>query len=114
MIFIPRKIIEKIEVPYATVKDFLQKRKENGELSALQNLTLDVSSKLSKIDSQRAEALIEQLVKDFKISRFSAVQIANILPKSIEELRTLLFTEGRIFMTSELQKMLDIMKSFYY
>ncbi|MEM1549295.1 MAG: RNA polymerase Rpb4 family protein [Candidatus Methanomethylicia archaeon] len=111
--FISRKVIEKIEVPYTIVRDFLQKRKESGELSALQNLTLDVSSKFSKIDPQRAEALIEKLTKDFNISRFSAVQIVNILPRSIEELRILLLTEGRIFLTSELQKMLEVIKRFY-
>lgn len=113
MIPIPKKIVEKIEVPYASVKDFLRKREESGELSALQNLTLDVTSKLSKTDLDKAEKIISKLIEDFKISRFSATQIANILPKNIEELRTLLIAEGKVFLTNELQKMLDTIKSLY-
>ncbi|MCR6623276.1 MAG: RNA polymerase Rpb4 family protein [archaeon YNP-LCB-024-027] len=112
MISIPRVISEKIEVPYAVVKDLLKKRMETGDLSTLQNLTLDVSSKIAKIDSQRAEDLIKKLVDEFKLSRFSAVQIANILPKTVEELRVLTLTEGRVLLTSELQRILEVIRSF--
>jgi DNA-directed RNA polymerase subunit F len=112
VISIPRIISEKIEVPYAIVKDLLKKRMESGDLSTLQNLTLDVSSKIAKIDSQKAEDLIKKLVDEFKLSRFSAVQIANILPKTIEELRVLTITEGRVLLTSELQKILEVIRSF--
>jgi DNA-directed RNA polymerase subunit F len=112
VISIPRIISEKIEVPYAVVKDLLKKRMESGDLSTLQNLTLDVSSKIAKIDSQKAEDLIKKLVDEFKLSRFSAVQIANILPKTIEELRVLTITEGRVLLTSELQKILEVIRSF--
>jgi DNA-directed RNA polymerase subunit F len=112
VISIPRIISEKIEVPYAIVKDLLKKRMESGNLSTLQNLTLDVSSKIAKIDSQKAEDLIKKLVDEFKLSRFSAVQIANILPKTIEELRVLTITEGRVLLTSELQKILEVIRSF--
>ncbi|NHV11873.1 MAG: hypothetical protein HA488_01455 [Candidatus Verstraetearchaeota archaeon] len=112
MISIPRVISEKIEVPYAVVKDLLKKRMETGDLSTLQNLTLDVSSKIAKIDSQKADDLIKKLVDEFKLSRFSAVQIANILPKTIEELRVLTLTEGRVLLTSELQRILEVIRSF--
>jgi len=112
VVSIPRIISEKIEVPYAVVKDLLKKRRESGEFSSLQNLTLDVASKIAKIDSQKAEDLIKKLVDEFKLSRFSAVQIANILPKTIEELRILTITEGRVLLTSELQKILEVIKSF--
>jgi DNA-directed RNA polymerase subunit F len=112
VISIPRVISEKIEVPYAVVKDLLKKRMETGDLSTLQNLTLDVSSKIAKIDSQRAEDLIKKLVDEFKLSRFSAVQIANILPKTVEELRVLTLTEGRVLLTSELQRILEVIRSF--
>jgi len=112
VISIPRVISEKIEVPYAVVKDLLKKRMETGDLSTLQNLTLDVSSKIAKIDSQKADDLIKKLVDEFKLSRFSAVQIANILPKTIEELRVLTLTEGRVLLTSELQRILEVIRSF--
>ncbi|MCS7366813.1 MAG: hypothetical protein NDF52_02925 [archaeon YNP-WB-062] len=90
----------------------MKKRMETGDLSTLQNLTLDVSSKIAKIDSQKAEDLIKKLVDEFKLSRFSAVQIANILPKTIEELRVLTLTEGRVLLTSELQRILEVIRSF--
>ncbi|MCS7097280.1 MAG: RNA polymerase Rpb4 family protein [Candidatus Methanomethylicia archaeon] len=112
---IPRQQIEKKEIPYSAVRDLLQKRKLSDEnLTDLQNLTLNVVSRLSKISTEKAEALINKLMNEFNISRFTAVQIVNILPKNIDELRTLLVSEegNRIFLSAELQKMLSIIKSF--
>ncbi|RLE52093.1 MAG: RNA polymerase Rpb4 [Candidatus Methanomethylicota archaeon] len=108
----PKKIVECKEATISAVKEFLEKLKESVELSPMQRVTLDYASKLAKLPSEKAEALVSKLVEEFKLSRFTAVQIANILPQTIEELRTLLVVEGRIFLTSELEKMLSIIKEF--
>ncbi|HDO20923.1 MAG: RNA polymerase Rpb4 family protein [archaeon GB-1867-097] len=108
----PKRIIEKKEIPLPEVKNFLEKRKKEGELSTLQNVTLDYVSKLVKIEEEKAERLREKLIEEYKLSPFTATQIVNILPRNVDELRPLLTLEGRIFLTSELQKILDTIHEY--
>ncbi len=109
---VPKKVLKREEATISTVKEFLEKLRERAELSPMQRVTLDYASKLAKLPREKAEALIDRLMEEFKLSRFTAVQIANILPKTIEELRTLLVIEGRIFLTSELGKMLNVIREY--
>ena len=108
----PKKIKHIVEVPTPKVRDFLRERQKEGELSTMQNVTLDYASKLSKLDSERAEELVSRLMEEFELSRFTAVQIANILPRVVEELRPTLVSEGRIFLSSELQKILNVVSEY--
>ncbi len=108
----PKKILEKKEVTIAFVKHFLEERSKTSELSPMQRVALDYASKITKLAEEDAEKLVNRLIETFNLSRFTAVQIANILPQSIEELRPLLIVEGRIFLTSDLEKMLSIIREF--
>jgi len=90
------QILEKIDVEKA---DQIQKR------------TLDYTSKFSKITVESAKKLRKQLETDCGLSTEEAVEVINIMPKSIEELRT--FTAGwrKLLPTEVLEKMLKILKS---
>jgi len=90
------QILEKIDVEKA---DQIQKR------------TLDYASKFAKISAESAKKLREQLESDCGLSTEEAVEVINIMPKSIEELRT--FTAGwrKLLPTETLEKMLKILKT---
>jgi DNA-directed RNA polymerase subunit F len=90
------QILEKIDVEKA---DQIQKR------------TLDYVSKFAKISSESAKKLRKQLESDCGLSTEEAVEVINIMPKSIEELRT--FTAGwrKLLPTETLEKMLKILKA---
>ncbi|MGD0637237.1 MAG: RNA polymerase Rpb4 [Nitrososphaerales archaeon] len=90
------QILEKIDVEKA---DQIQKR------------TLDYTSKFSKITVESAKKVRKQLESDCDLSPEEAVEVINIMPKSIEELRT--FTAGwrKLLPTETLEKMLKILKS---
>ena len=90
------QILEKIDVEKA---DQIQKR------------TLDYTSKFSKITVESAKKLRKQLESDCGLSTEESVEVINIMPKSIEELRT--FTAGwrKLLPTETLEKMLKILKS---
>ncbi len=90
------QILEKIDVEKA---DQIQKR------------TLDYTSKFSKITVESAKKLRKQLESECGLSTEEAVEVINIMPKSIEELRT--FTAGwrKLLPTEILEKMLKILKS---
>src|SRR5271155_1585788 len=90
------QILEKIDVEKA---DQIQKR------------TLDYASKFSKVSAESAKKLRKQLETDCGLSTEEAVEVINIMPKSIEELRT--FTAGwrKLLPTETLEKMLKILKT---
>jgi DNA-directed RNA polymerase subunit F len=90
------QILEKIDVEKA---DQIQKR------------TLDYVSKFAKISAESAKKLRKQLESECGLSTEEAVEVINIMPKSIEELRT--FTAGwrKLLPTETLEKMLKILKT---
>jgi DNA-directed RNA polymerase subunit F len=86
----PKEIIEEEEITLPMVKKILGKRSKEGELSFQQTITLEHASTFSKMAPAVSVKLVERLQSKFEISRSDAVQIANIAPTSIEELRTIL------------------------
>ena len=90
------QILEKIDVEKA---DQIQKR------------TLDYTSKFAKATPDSSRKLKKQLEDDCGLSESEATEVVNIMPKSIEELRT--FTAGwrKLLPTETLEKILKILKS---
>ncbi len=97
-------ILEKKPVSVAEAKKILEKNPE--ELDPLQRRVHDYTIRFSKMESDSAQALIEELVNDAEIDRGLAVQITNSMPGSIGELRTFL---GRRRIISE-EVMNDILR----
>ena len=97
-------ILEKKPISVAEAKKVLEKNLE--ELDPLQRRVHDYTIRFSKMESESAQALIEELVNDAEIDRGLAVQITNSMPGSIGELRTFL---GRRRIISE-EVMNDILR----
>jgi DNA-directed RNA polymerase subunit F len=90
------QILQKIDVEKA---DQIQKR------------TLDYTTKFSKSDAEKAKKLKKELETEAGLSEEEAVELVNISPKSVEELRT--FTSGwrKLLSTETLEKILKILHS---
>jgi DNA-directed RNA polymerase subunit F len=90
------QVLEKIDVEKA---DQIQKR------------TLDYTSKFSKTTPEAARKMKKQLESDTGLSEAEATEVVNIMPKSLEELRS--FTAGwrKLLPTETLEKILKILKS---
>jgi DNA-directed RNA polymerase subunit F len=89
------QILQKIDVAKA---DQIQKR------------TLDYTSKFAKATPESAKRLRKELETECGLSEEEAVEVVNVMPKSIEELRT--FTSGwrKLLPTETLDKILKILK----
>lgn len=70
---------------------------------------MDYAAKFSKLGSDAAESLVEALTEKFELNVEEAVQIANSMPKSIEELRVFLAGGRRIVETSKLEAILSLL-----
>jgi len=75
----------------------------------IQKRTLDYTTKFSKSESDVAKKLLKQLETEAGLSEEEAVELVNISPKSVEELRT--FTSGwrKLLSTETLEKILKIL-----
>ena len=76
----------------------------------IQKRTLDYTTKFSKAEADSAKKLRKQLEDEAGLSEEEAVELVNISPKSVEELRT--FTSGwrKLLSTETLEKILKILR----
>jgi len=107
----PRKIVDSKPTTTAEAKKTLEKAKEE-ELGEFQRRTLDYASKFSKITSQKGEKLVKELGEKFQLDRKDAIQIANTMPRYIEELRAILTVKGRIIGGTQLEDMLKLVNGY--
>ena len=77
----------------------------------IQKRTLDYATKFSKTAPEAAKKLRKELETEAGLSEEEAVEVVNIMPKSVEELRT--FTSGwrKLLSTEVLEKILKILHS---
>ncbi len=68
--------------------------------------------KFVKLDADKARELVNELVSRFGIARMTAIQIVNIMPRHVEELKVILGLEKREFSEKELQEMLELINKY--
>jgi DNA-directed RNA polymerase subunit F len=77
----------------------------------IQKRTLDYALKFSRVNAETAKKLRKELEEECGLSEEETVELVNIMPKSVEELRT--FTSGwrKLLSTETLEKILKILHS---
>lgn len=105
-----RKIISKTEIPMASVAKILSEHEK--ALTPLQMRTLSYVRKYSKLTPEQAELLVSKLMKEYELTREEAVQVADICPTTIEELRASLSGYKRLvsFLLFSEEKMRGILQ----
>ena len=78
-------------------------------LDQLQRRTLDYVNKFSKVDPEKAEELLQTLVKEYEIDEAEAIQIINCLPETVDELRVFLAGGRKIIETSKLHQIVELL-----
>jgi len=106
----PKPLKEQI-LTIAQVKKLLESLGEEN-LDQLQRRSLDYASKFSRIDPEKAELLIKDLMEKFELEIEEAVQLVNCMPESIEEIRVFLAGGRKIVETSKLQEILNLLDEY--
>ncbi len=96
-------------VAVGEVKEILEKRKKDKELTYEQQLAMEHVEKIGALDEKKAEKLKRALV-EMGLSEKSAVKMVDILPKNIMTLKQILATEKKPFSDDEANKMLTLIK----
>jgi DNA-directed RNA polymerase subunit F len=78
-------------------------------LDQFQRRTFDYVSKFSKADPEKAEEILQTLVKEYEIDEAEAVQIVNCMPETVDELRVFLAGGRKIIETQKLQSIVSLL-----
>lgn len=109
---IGKKIINQEPISLANVKELIEQKKKEGELTYEQNLTLEYCKKFSKLSKRDANALIEELSKIEKVSRKYAIVLADLLPKTPDEIRLIFSKEHFILSEDEIKTILSVLDKY--
>lgn len=103
------KILESSRLSIPEAKKILEERMAKGDVNPSQRSVYDYLSKYSKISVENALEVISTLKKEFDFDDFTCIQIVNIMPETVEELRTLL-PKDRYISGEEAKRILEILK----
>jgi len=107
---LPEKTVDKKEITISEAKEILEKL---TNLNPFQARTLAYANKFGKINPNRAEELVEKLMKEFEIERKDAIEVIDSMPTSIEELRSFFSTgKKRLVITAQLEKILKLLDEY--
>ena len=81
------------------------------EMDQIQRWTFDYSKKFSKVDYEPAKEMVERLVAEGDLTNEEAVELVNVMPRSIEELRAFTFGWKKLIVTEKLERIKSILLS---
>ena len=85
----------------------------SDEMDQIQRWTYDYSKKFSKTNYDAAKTMIESLIKEGELTIEEAVELVNVMPTSLEELRAFTFGWKKLIVTEKLEKIKSILLSNY-
>ncbi len=103
-----KEIYESDPISVPEVRKILLDRAMEGEdLSYMQRIALEHAQLTSRISSDVAKKLVDDLMKTFSMTKKSAITLANFIPNNIEELKVLLGKEAGNYEQESFDKMLE-------
>lgn len=78
-------------------------------LDQFQRRTLDYVNKFSKVAPEKAEELLQTLIKDYELDEAEAVQIINCCPETVDELRVFLAGGKKIIEAQKLSQIVELL-----
>ncbi|HJR85969.1 MAG TPA: RNA polymerase Rpb4 [Nitrososphaeraceae archaeon] len=100
------KITKKEMIALPDVKEILEAKKVD-EMDQIQRWTYDYVNKFSKISRKQSQKLVSELVSQCNLTEEEAVEIVNILPSTLEEIRAFTFGWKKLILTSTSESILQ-------
>ncbi|MEZ0248305.1 MAG: RNA polymerase Rpb4 family protein [Thermoproteus sp.] len=107
-----KRIRRSTDVTNAKALEVLKQFGQSFELNEMQRKTIDFLEKVASTPADAAETKVEELISKFGFARVTAIQLVNIMPEDVDELKALLqMLERREFSDDEVREMLKILRS---
>ncbi len=103
------EVKRKQAVSIPEVKEILEKE-DPDTMDQIQRWTYDYVTKFAKMDAKDSKKLKQALVKECGITEEEAVEIVNIRPSTLAELRSFTFGWKKLILAETLEKMLKLIK----
>jgi len=111
---IVKEVVSEKLLTLAEAKNILNKikraRTKEEELRYEQRRALEHANKFAKIDAKSSRTLVNQLLKLEKMKENIAIRIADIMPKTRDELRSIYAKERYTLGEEELEQILNLVK----
>ena len=101
------EIVKKRMISLPEVKEILSKQNIES-MDQIQRWTFDYVSKFAKIEPKVAKRMKQDLISQCGLTEEEAVEIINIQPKSLPELRSFTFGWKKLILSETLEKILKI------
>ena len=101
------EVIKKRTISLPEVREILSKQ-DIESMDQIQRWTHDYVSKFSKIEPKVAKKMKQDLISECGLTEEEAVEIINIQPKSLPELRSFTFGWKKLILSETLGKILKI------
>jgi len=101
------EIVKKQMITLPEVKEILSKQ-DVESMDQIQRWTYDYVSKFAKIEPKVAKKMKQELISQCGLTEEEAVEIVNVLPKSLPELRSFTFGWKKLILSETLEKILKI------
>ncbi len=105
------EVKKKLAISLSEVKEILGKV-DVEEMDQIQRWTYDYVSKFVSIEPKDAKEMKKQLMKECGLTEDEAVEIVNIRPTSLSELRSFTFGWKKLILAETLEKILKIIKEY--
>mgnify|MGYP001362967093 FL=1 len=101
------EVVKKRMLSLPEVKEILSKR-DIESMDQIQRWTYDYVSKFAKIEPKVAKKMKQELISQCGLTEEEAVEIVNVLPKSLPELRSFTFGWKKLILSETLEKVLKV------
>ena len=100
-------------VPLAEVKNILKKiSKDRKEMIYEQKVALEHATKFGKLSIKKTEDMIKELMENKDITELNAIKIADILPRTEDDIKTIFAKERITISGNDIKKILDIVAKY--
>ena len=108
-----KEVVSEELLTISEVKNYLNKiqderLKKGKELRYEQRRAIDHTNKFAKTSAKSSRALVDELIKLEKMKPEIAIRIADIMPKTKDELRSIYAKERYTLVEKELETILDL------
>jgi len=105
------EVVKKRMISLPEVREILSESNPES-MDQIQRWTFDYVSKFVMIDPKDAVKMKHELVKECGLTEAEAVELINICPTSLPELRSFTFGWKKLILSETLEKILKIIKEY--
>ncbi len=106
------KVLDVKAISMAEAKEILEKREKEGELGYEQKIALEHLKKHTRLSGPDAKKLSDEISSILRMSSETMAMIANVLPKTADEVRMIFARERFSLKEEEIAKIIEIVKKY--